>query len=154
MTTQDGQDLIRLLEKAGNHRRVGLAEPEIAALAHDLGIKLPLDYRAFLSWSGGWEGRFGERWLVLDHPRGVRLANNDAFRELFPGYVAIGGDGALETFAFRCEPRAFPTALVAIDRNSSDPEDIWPMASSLTESLELLLRIPNGPWQSKTMSEE
>lgn len=63
-----------------------------------------------------------------------------------PGYLALGGNGGLETYAIRLADGDMPELVVAIDRNSSDPDDIWPIAATLAEALERLRVQPDGPW--------
>jgi hypothetical protein len=137
-----------LLSRAGGHRRPGASESQIASAEHRLGVRLPDDLRAFLRWSNGWEDEFGETWLVLDGTEEISDRNDSGFREAFPGYVAFGGNGGLETYALHCPRGDIPTAVVAIDRNSASAEDIWRIAPSVTDALARLLDSPAGPWEA------
>ena len=127
-------------------RRHCAAFSRIEALEARLGVRFPVDYKDFLRWSNGWDGNFGETWLVLDDIDSVIDANDEGFREGFAGYVAIGGNGGLETYALDYRSGPEPAAVVAIDRVSADADDIWRIAPSLTESLARLLAEPSGPW--------
>lgn len=135
-----------MLEQAGGGRRAGATEDQIDALEKRLGVRLPDDHRAFLSWSNGWDSEFGDTWLVLDDIDAIADGNDHSFRKGFPGYVAIGGNGGLETLALDYRNGANPAGLVALDRNSASPEDVWRIASSLGGALERLLEQPEGPW--------
>jgi hypothetical protein len=139
--------IIEMLIEAGGTRRAGATDEAIADVATRLGVQLPDDYAAFLRWSNGWDGEFGGTWLVLDAIEAVPDANDGAFRDDFPGYVAIGGNGGLETYALDYRGGGDTGGLVAIDRVSGDPEDMWPIASSMTESLARIFVQPAGPWQ-------
>jgi hypothetical protein len=135
-----------LLQQAAGDRRPGATEEQIDALEKQLGVRLPDDHRAFLSWSDGWDGEFGDTWLVLDNTEALADGNDESFRKSFPGYVAVGGNGGLETFALDYRKGTGASGVVAIDRNSASPDDIWRIASSLTGALERLLDQPDGPW--------
>ena len=139
----DSIETIReMLKDAGDNERAGASAAAIAELEARLAVRLPDDHKAFLRWSNGWEGEFGETWLVLDDIKSILDANDEGFRKDFPGYVAIGGNGGLETYAFDFRQGDHPPAVVAIDRISGDEEDIWPVAPSLTASLARLLIDP------------
>jgi hypothetical protein len=146
--------IIEMLTEAGGSRRPGATDAAIAEAEAQLGVRLPDDHAALLRWSNGWEGEFGDTWLVLDDSDSLPDANDGGFREGFPGYVAIGGNGGLVTYALDYRQTAQPDALVAIDRVSADEEDIWPIASSLTESLARMLVQPEGPWDRPMQSPE
>ncbi len=137
-----------LLSRVGGRQRPGASESQIASAEHHLGVRLPDDLRAFLRWSNGWEGEFGETWLVLDSTEEITDMNDSGFREGFPEYVAFGGSGGLETYALYCPRGDVAGAVVAIDRNSASAEDIWPIAPSVTDALARLLDSPSGPWKA------
>jgi hypothetical protein len=127
-------------------RAPGARPEQLADLESRLGLLLPSDYKAFLGFANGWEGFYGGVYLRLDGIE-VVAAENHLFRSQFAGLVAIGGDGGLETFAL--DSREGPTCrgLVAVDRNSPDPRDIWPIGPSFCEALQVLKVRPDGPWQ-------
>ena len=135
-----------LLDEAGGDRQSGATEDQIDALERRLGVRLPDDHRAFLSWSNGWDSEFGDGWLVLDDIDAIADSNDESFRKSFPGFVAIGGNGGLETLALDYPKAANPSGVVALDRNSGSPDDIWRIATSLTGALNRLLVQPDGPW--------
>jgi hypothetical protein len=144
--------IVEMLSDAGDHGRPGADDAAIAEVEARIGVRLPDDHKAFLRWSNGWEGEFGETWLVLDDTDSISDANDKAFRESFPGYVAIGGDGGGQTYALDYRQGDRPEGLVAMDRVSADVEDIWPIRASLTESLACLLEQPDGPWDGRALS--
>jgi hypothetical protein len=139
-----GGAIQELLTQAGGDKRPGASEAQINELEQRLRVRLPDDLREFLGWSNGWDSEFGETWLVLESLDGIADANDDGFRDDFPGYVAIGGNGGLETFALDYGGGIAPTALVAIDRNSASAQDIWYIASSVAEELRRLLSQPSS----------
>lgn len=138
--------LIEMLTDAEDNKRPGATDVAIRSLEARLGVRLPDDHKNFLRWSNGWDGEFGSTWLSLDDVESIADANDDGFRESFAGYVAIGGNGGLETYALDYRDGPQPNALVALDRVSADLDDIWRIGSSLTESLARLLVEPRGPW--------
>jgi hypothetical protein len=73
----------------------------------ELGVQLPADYVQFLRWGDGWEGWVGKSYVRLLGRDDLPWANDADFRLGFPGLIAVGGDGGLETFAldFRLERR-------------------------------------------------
>jgi hypothetical protein len=123
----------------------GASAQQLAEFQALLGVALPSDYTAFLAWANGWEGFCGESYLRLDGVEGV-LAGDDAFRSQFPGMIAIGGDGGLETYALDYR-QGECSGLVAVDRNSTDPEDIWFVGPNFSEALQSMKARPDGPWQ-------
>jgi hypothetical protein len=81
------------------HGRAGAAMEDIRAAEDQLGRTLPDDHRAFLMWSNGWEGLYGESYLHLGSIDDILLANAPDFQESFPGLIAVGGDLGMETYA-------------------------------------------------------
>jgi hypothetical protein len=116
----------------------GLTPEEVARVERALGFTLPPDYVQFLVWGDGWEGWIGGSYLQLLSRDELPFANDDHFRDAFPGLVDIGGDGGLETYALDYRPDGLMRGVVAVDRNSSDERDIWPVATSFTEALAAL----------------
>ena len=133
-------DLTGLLgDDAAQHP--GATEAQIDAVERRLGVKLPDDLRRFLRWSNGWEGTFRASWLVV--------WSTDLINELgqgeIEGLVSIGGDGGLECYTLDYRTGSF-SGVVSFDENSSDPADMWPIATGFTEALLRLGDQPAGPW--------
>jgi hypothetical protein len=131
------------------NRVPGATDEDIADAEHRIGVVFPVDYRAFLRWSNGWSGDLLDWPLILDGTEDLPDRNDVNFQEFFPGYLAIGGNGGLETYAVRLDASGAPSGVVAIDRNSSDSEDVWPIAPTIAAALARLRIQPLGPWESK-----
>jgi hypothetical protein len=55
---------------------------------------------------------------------------------------AIGSDGGLETYAIDFRKGLLNPGIVAVDRNSADERDIWPVARGFLEALDALGEAP------------
>jgi hypothetical protein len=123
---------------AANRKGPGLMPAQLAEVQILLGIQLPADYIQFLEWGDGWEGPLGESYIQLAGHHDLPWANDADFRLAFPGLIAIGGDGGLETYALDFRQNGASPGIVSIDRNSSDPGDVWPIADGFTDALTAL----------------
>ncbi|XVJ59748.1 MAG: SMI1/KNR4 family protein [Tepidisphaera sp.] len=71
----------------------------VGAIESALGLRLPADFASFLRTSGGFEGFFGQSYLVLLDPADIPRANVEAcISEVLPGLVMFGGNGGGEWF--------------------------------------------------------
>lgn len=120
---------------AQNRKGPGRPTDEIAGVEAALGHRLPSDYRDLLAWGDGWEGWIGEAYLRLHGLADLPWANDADFRQAFPGLVAIGGNGGLETYALDFRRGGSMSGVVAVDRNSSDERDLLPIAQTFSEAL-------------------
>ncbi|HLY12827.1 MAG TPA: SMI1/KNR4 family protein [Candidatus Limnocylindrales bacterium] len=139
--------MIELLASANGSMRPGASESDIEEAEAQMGRRLPEDLRSFLRWSDGWEGTFGDTWLVLESAEQIVRISHSSFREAFPGFIAIGGNGGLEVYALDYRGGDRPTGIYAIDPNSLDEQDAWLIGPSVTASLWRLLVQPHGPWE-------
>jgi hypothetical protein len=122
---------------AANRKRPGLTEGRLADLESSLGVSFPADYAQFLRWSDGWVGWIGDASYVRLHGTDeLQIANDGRFRSAFPGLLAIGGDGGLETYAIDFRQALPNPGIVAVDRSSADERDIWPVAGGFLEALD------------------
>lgn len=128
----------------------GATPTHIRWAERQLAITLPDDYRAFLLWSNGWEGTLGKAYLQLVPLHELSGANDEAFRSTYPGALAIGGDGGLETFALDYRRGQAPPRLLAIDRNNPFPDSVRRIGPSFAAGIARLRRDPDGPWDSDT----
>lgn len=122
----------------------GLEPGQEATIEHLLGVRFPADYLRFLRWGNGWEGWLGDQYLRLHGVDELSSANDAAFRQAFPDLVAIGSDGALETYALDLRSDRLSSDVVALDRNSADERDIWPVAAGFLKALEAIGRGRSG----------
>jgi hypothetical protein len=116
----------------------GLTDIQIADLELALGRRLPGDYARFLRWANGWRGTHGSAYIALASVEDLVWMNDDEFRSAFPGLIDIGGDGGLESYALDYRNAGAPPGLVAVDRVSASPEDIWPLATGFVAGLAVL----------------
>jgi hypothetical protein len=89
---------------------------------------------------------YGEAPLKIDALADLQSHNDAAFRELYPGVIAVGGNGGLETYALDYRGSSTPTTLVAFDAIAG-LESVWPIAGSFAEALDALRTNYLGPWQ-------
>jgi hypothetical protein len=124
----------------------GAATEALQVVQRTLGVTLPSDYLAFLSWSNGWEGFLGVDYVELSSTDDVLIANDSDFRQLYPGVVSIGGDGGVETFALDHRQGDTAAGVLMFDRVAGLESAIWiaatfreAMARLAVEPLRLLL---------------
>lgn len=108
-----------ILEKADRDWTPGPSakEEELLRLINESGIDLPEEYLSLLKYCNGGEGALGIQpyWLVLDSIREViDLNNTEFYKDEFPNYFFIGGNGGIELFAFDTS-RSQPWPIVMID---------------------------------------
>jgi hypothetical protein len=86
------KDLTELLLPVWKKER-GASEKAIARAETHLGVSLPEDYRKFLRWSNGGDGKLGNRSIRLE-PVGLLWGFNDDYQipRFFPGVIGIGTD--------------------------------------------------------------
>jgi hypothetical protein len=138
--------IAEILAAQEGETRPGATEEQVSAAEREIGLPFPEDLRAFLRWSNGWDGWL-EGWpFNLDGTHELPAANDESFQKSFPGCLAVGGNGGLETYAVRRDPSG-SSIVVAIDRNSASVADVWPIAATLTEAVDRLRTQPTGPWQ-------
>jgi SMI1 / KNR4 family (SUKH-1) len=101
----------------------GVTAAELDAAELELGVRLPADYREFLQVRDGLQ-EYGERSYLEVLPLAAMLTvNEDALeteREVCPGFVIFGTDGARERIGwdFRSDPP--PVVLVDITTENWD----------------------------------
>jgi hypothetical protein len=97
------RSLIALLEGREWLKNDGASTDAIEKLWVVSPVVLPQSYFNFLAVSNGGEGPLPVQpfWLVLDPTEEVvKTAQGDTFKEFFPGFFVIGGNGAGEAIAF------------------------------------------------------
>lgn len=118
------------------------SEPrDVSAIARSLVCVFPTDYVTFAETSDGYEGFFGQSYLVLHNPRSLEECQAQwHMRERFQGFVLLGTNGAGEMICLdaRVSPARF--ALVPAIGSGCDAIDL---GGSFEEFLERSFR---GQW--------
>jgi SMI1 / KNR4 family (SUKH-1) len=123
------------------------SEEGIADAERRIGRRLPEELRAFLRRANGWTGRLNGWDFLVHGTEELVAANDEAFNLSFPGYLAWGSNGGLETYAAHFDASGALDQVVALDRNSSSPDDVWPIAPTIASAIQRLEVQPLGPWQ-------
>ncbi len=117
-------------------KKPGASDEELRALEEFLGIKLPQDYMAMLSYANGIVGGIGEENYIdlfsIEHVRLYRMPELEH-------YVFIGSDGGGEAFAYNTSDPSMPIIEVSWDALYDPPRLL---AHSIDELLELLAKKP------------
>jgi hypothetical protein len=130
----------------GRGRGRGATDAEIGTAEGLLGVTLPDDLKDFYRWSDGWDGFYGEAPLQIDALVDLQSHNDPQFRQLYPGVIAIGGNGGLETYALDYRGGSTSSGLVAFDAIAG-LESALRIAESFAEALDMLRTNYLGPWQ-------
>lgn len=130
-----------MLEQRQWHRCDGASAEELAALIAAAPVALPESYLQLLRATNGGEGPLPVQplWLVLYPAKEVAQIQREAtFKEFFPGFFVIGGNGGGEAVAFDLRaPSSMP--VVAFDMTNIDlTESVRPLAASFDGLLDLM----------------
>jgi cell wall assembly regulator SMI1 len=116
-------------------RTPGANEKSISEVAKRLRIQFPPDYVELLRWSNGCEGPVGKDGYIVFWPiEELEKINSEygAF-EYAPNVILVGTDGGGEGYAFDFADNR--SLFVQIPLASMSPDDIEPLADSLTQFL-------------------
>lgn len=130
------EHLFTLTESLSKKPRAKLSD--IQEVLHNLGVKPPEDYFAFLLESNGAEGFMkGGRYLILDSVEQLIPCNEPyGLGHLGPGLVSFGSDGGAKLFAF--DIRESIPKIVEVDSTCMEMGAIIFRGRTLTEFLEQL----------------
>jgi hypothetical protein len=79
----------------------GALDEELARAERELGVSLPIDYRAVMLRCDGGETEFGQSWIVLWHARDLAERNQSLrVAEFAPAFTYFGSNGAGEGYAW------------------------------------------------------
>lgn len=115
-------------------KRAPASAADIAQLEASLNVNLPADYKAFLLWSNGGDGDFGDLYLAIwSIDEAVRL--NDLYairRRLGDRFIGVGTDGGGLCFAMDLRRDA---AFAVVPLGALADDEIKHLAGSLVEGL-------------------
>lgn len=88
--------------KASWHQNSGATMYNIYTLENYLNVRLPADYKTFLTWSNGGEGNVGQNYISLWKIEDIVTLNNDyqIQKYLTKDFLAIGTDGGGVCYGF------------------------------------------------------
>jgi hypothetical protein len=117
-------------------RRPGATEIVVARAEHDLGCRLPPDYKKLLFESNGFEGPVGAESYIAMWPVEMLREANDGYQmpELAPGIVLLGSNGGGDGYGFRMRGPDYEYVSLPLIGLEVDDE----VSSSFVEFLEKL----------------
>ncbi|GFM67260.1 MULTISPECIES: SMI1/KNR4 family protein [Pseudomonas] len=122
------------------HVRTGASESVLRGIESKVGLALPADYKEFMKWSDGGEGKIKSVYLSM-WPSIQILELNDSYKinsYLGGEVLAIGSDGGpicfLLDYRFSKEPR-----FSCVNFGDLDPEEIKEIAPSFEAAIELAI---------------
>jgi hypothetical protein len=114
----------------------------LANLEQAVGVPLPAEYLALLSFSNGGEGPLPvEPYnFCLDSVEITTEAwSGGSYREFFPGFLVFGGNGGGEYIAFDLRSSIQPWPVVALNMTNTDlSESVTPIANDFASFLKLV----------------
>jgi cell wall assembly regulator SMI1 len=121
----------------------GATEEAIQAAERIFSLRLPDDYRDFLTRFNGGEGFIGKHYVILWKAEELHQLNQDyQVSEYAPGFLMFASDGGGDGFAFDTRSRSYRVMEVPFIGMSVD--DAFFVADSFTELLEKMAET-NGP---------
>ncbi|WP_369943343.1 SMI1/KNR4 family protein [Xanthomonas medicagonis] len=120
------------------HRRPPAHEAAIAQLERTLALAFPPDYRAFLRWSNGGEGRVGTAYFSFWPVEDIRARNVSAgiAKSLSARFVGIGSNGGGECYALDYTAGAASPVFSVVPLGDLDPASVFAIAPTLSDALE------------------
>ena len=127
------EELLQLISHTW-YREAGATLEQIRKIEDVLGLTFPDDYRSFLVWSNGGEGRLGRMYLILWQVEDVPELNEDYQRAAYvPGLVAIGSDGGGMCYALDYRGDPSTPAIVEVPFGDLDTGSIRIIAPSFKD---------------------
>lgn len=120
------------------HRRPPAHEAAIAQVERALALAFPPDYRAFLLWSNGGEGRVGTAYFSFWPVENLLARNVSAGigKYLSERFVGIGSNGGGECYALDYTTGATSPVFSVVPLGDLDPVSVFAIAPTLSEALE------------------
>lgn len=120
------------------HRRPPAHDAAIAQAEQALALAFPPDYRAFLSWSNGGEGRVGTAYFCFWSVETILARNVSAGigKFLSSRFVGIGSNGGGECYALDYTAGAASPVFSVVPFGDLDPASAFAIAPTLSEALE------------------
>lgn len=128
----------RILEFAKElEKKDGASQSALSQLECEVGIPLPADYKEFLLFTNGAEGKMGQSYLMI-WPAEEVMRNNKGYavEEFAPGLLLFGSSGGGMAYAF--DTRAPELLVVEVPFIGMNLESIKRCGSNFTEFLEHL----------------
>lgn len=113
---------------------------EIVAFEEGINFSLPIDFKEFLLWSNGGEGKFRNIYISLWSLNDISTLNHDYGIETYLGdrFIAIGSDGG--PICFLLDLRDVSSVkIVSVNFGDLDPEEINLISTSFQGFLELAI---------------
>ncbi len=132
-------DLIKryFTNNSGNENQfnVSATEDEISILENRLGIQLPNDYREFLKFTNGFEGKVNEFVVNFDPIDKIIQSTQDTCSRFFPWTIYIGTNGNLEMFVIDKRQKPYQFGLLPY---IADDNDFIPLGDTFEKFIQRL----------------
>jgi predicted kinase len=122
------------------YRNSGATEEQIQHVEQGLPFELPHDYKEFLRWSNGGEGKLGSTYLSLWKVEEISQLNNDyQITHYLPNVLGIGSDGGSQCITLDYRANSAQPSLVKVPFGALETESITVLGSSFYEAVSKMI---------------